>query len=1205
MPPKPPEKGVQVISSFFKPKPPTASTAEVLILSDSDDDDGSPNKPPPARPMKRVKLEHDRIACDVSPIASSSTSRPLDTATLHPPRPPPPPTHSHKRLQAFAYEPTLEGSVKEQRTLTRAEQQTRDAFIEKLLVGGKPRPAKRSSYLQNEHYMAARQVEDEDDERAGPAAMLSDEDEADEEETDPESEGQADSKRNIRGKDVKGKGKAHVQGEEGSALASRFSRFAHQKPTSTKGDSSAAVKYTPLEQQVLALKKENPGVVLAIEVGYKFKFFQEDAQTASRVLNIACFPQQHMLTASIPTHRIDIHVRRLLNQGHKVGIVRQIETAALKKVSSNKSKPFTRALTNLYTSATFIDELGSTDSLGASSSSSTSTLLCLVEEPIGGASSSTGVGKVRLGLVAVMPSTGEVVWDEFEDGLMRSELETRLLHLQPSELLLQKDLSRPTESMVKHLAGQHNAGSPGFTCRIERIPKRPSSSTAISNVTEFYAETKRQRKRDMKKVPSEIILGGDSDGDDTGTDAPGASQKTEVSRDGSETNSSAVFDLPKLVLVALSSLVTHLSAFNLSSLFLHTSSFASFSSRTTMTLNGNTISNLELLRNSTDYQEHGSLITVLDRCKTTMGKRLLRKWIAKPLVSVDAVNERLDAISEIHSANANLYLAKVRDLVKTLPDLERGLARVHFGRATPNELLRVLEALTKVGTVFSSAGLDDGPSSDYGGLKSRLLVDSMRDLPKVKAIVKALCDQVDERMARDGKKEDLFEREQDWPELEECKRERDRVEKEIHVDELGKARKILKKPTLGFKQVALEEYLLEIKVSEKKLVPADWLRINGTKQFYRYRSPSLQFKIQELEQARERLAAAANAAYLSFLQEVASHYAQFRTVITSLSTLDCLFSLALVALSNNYVKPKIVDEPGTLDIVEGRHPVIEQVSSEPFVPNSIKFGQNGNRQMILTGLNMGGKSSLSKSVALIALMAQIGSFVPCDGCTTSLFDGIYTRMGASDELARSRSTFMVELSETSEILKLATERSLIVLDELGRGTSTNDGEAIAGAVLEWIHKTKRCLTVFVTHYPNLATLAKKYPGSITLGHMSCLETPVSSSSPSDDPSASSSRESDITFLYKLVPGLASASHGLNVARMAGLPDAVLRVAKTKRDELERRVRLRVEQRKRDRVERALQGVVELSTRLRSEQKDVGRPEEERLIALCRNLVVDG
>ncbi|GAA5863812.1 hypothetical protein JCM1840_005775 [Sporobolomyces johnsonii] len=1200
MAPKATETGNQEISAFFRPKPAPApkrsapSQPDVLVLADSDDDDEQlderlVSKAGSANSNKKVKLEHDGSSSQLQPIASTSklpSATPLATA---PPRPLPAPVGSSaKRIHNFAYTPRdPDASPSEPVQLSQADQARRDAFVKRLSLG-KDLLKKRSNYLQQEHYMASNPDDSERSPRVGGSggdvdeAVVMGEDDEDDSSDSGTGKGKGNGKANAKGK---GKGKAD---DNFDLSSSRFANFAAKGSTSKSGsskDSSANIKYTPLEKQILALKKENPGVVLLVEVGYKFRFFEEDAQTASRVLNIACFPSQHMLTASIPTHRLDIHVRRLLSAGYKVGVVRQQETAALKKASDNRSAPFTRALSALYTSATYVDELG-VDPLGAAGTS-TATLMCLVEDKPKG---KAGDAKVRLGMVAVMPSTGEVVYDEFEDGLMRSELETRMLHLQPSELLLQKDLTSASESMVKYLAGQHNAGVPGFTCRIDRIPKRSSASQATSAITEFYVSAQSRRRREAKKQPSEIMLDLDED-----EDHPVGSQTTQVSSDG-------VLGLPKLVLVALSSLISHLSAFGLDALFLHTASFTPFSSRASMTLNGNTIANLELLRNSTDFKEQGSLIHVLDKCKTAMGKRLLRKWISKPLVSVQAVNDRLDAISAIHSASSSLTLSKLRDLLRTLPDLERGLARIHFGRASPNELLRMLEALQRVGSVFDEVDSpdedDDAMDADGpvrkgagGGLKSSMLKAVVKALPGIKKTVEGLLDQLEAKMARDNNKEDLFAKEEDWPELKGCKDARTGVEAEIQ-DELKSARKILRKPALQFKKVAQEEYLYEVKVAEaKKIVPADWIRINGTKAFYRYRSPSLQKKIQELEQANERVAAAAAAAFLAFLQEVASHYELFRAVITSLATADCLFSLATVALSSNYVRPTIVTEPGKLEIVDGRHPIIEAVSSEPFVPNSVEFGSGKRHQMILTGLNMGGKSSLSKSIALIALMAQIGSYVPAESCVSSLFDGIYTRMGANDEIARGRSTFMVELTETSEILKLATPRSLIILDELGRGTSTNDGEAIASAVLEYIVREKKSTCCFVTHYPNLAVLAKRFPESITTNHMACLETPLPSG------------HAQVTFLYKLADGLASASHGLNVARLAELPASVLDTALRKSRELARAVEERTAERRAKRLGEILSRVKRLTKEREGEGTRAGEGEEQarekaKLLELC-------
>ena len=291
--------------------------------------------------------------------------------------------------------------------------------------------------------------------------------------------------------------------------------------------------------------------------------------------------------------------------------------------------------------------------------------------------------------------------------------------------------------------------------------------------------------------------------------------------------------------------------------------------------------------------------------------------------------------------------------------------------------------------------------------------------------------------------------------------------------ELLDVRRILKRPRLEFMSVSQEDFLIEVKIADaKKLVPDNWVKINSTKKAYRYRTPAIIRKMNELEQCKERLAAAAKDAYQSFLRVVSAEYDNLRYVVLQVGTADVLFSLASVALSEGYCLPQFVDEPGMVDITNGRHPVLEAIQTTPIVPNSIKMGGNEPRQIVLTGLNMGGKSSLSRMVALIVLMAQLGSYVPAEACRLSLFDSCFTRMGGSDDASRGRSTFMVEMSETSEILKLATSRSLILLDELGRGTSTNDGQAIASAVLETIVTKTKAVTLFVTHYPGLADIAK-------------------------------------------------------------------------------------------------------------------------------------
>ncbi|SCZ97612.1 BZ3500_MvSof-1268-A1-R1_Chr4-3g07297 [Microbotryum saponariae] len=1209
----------------------------ILLDSSDDDDDVSDASRVPPRPLKRVKLESTvqdpssssaAFAATSSAAASSSSANTMERREVD----------ISQKVSKWQYKPPTPSSVSETPQNDDAHKPSSSSSIAAVGAGGgstsngKQRNGvfsstkamnrlqsinllkKKNAFLQDQDPLAAAAFESNGYDASSrhhsstrsqsPLSPFGDGDH-----DDDGDDGAGTSRTKQKGKVV---AKAQGDGDDdemddgdgdgdGDAVRhSRFSKFAAQGMPKTKPAKASGIKYTPLEQQVIALRKAHPGVLLVIEVshrngtesalptrlthlltpkvGYKFRFFEEDAVTASRILGIAHFPIKNMMSASIPTHRLDVHIKRLINAGQKVGVVRQKETAALKKAdASTRQGPFVRALDGLYTSATYIDPL-SVEPLDASSGNA-ATIVCLVEEARGRDE------KVAIGMVAVKPSTGEVIYDEFVDGLMRSELETRLLHLQPSEVVLQPQLSKQTQSIINYLVRQQSSGASDSTCRIDRMNKKLTTEAARKFITNFYICSKAagaSRKGKEKELTREIVIGSDSEDD--------AEAGPNIGMNGS--CPSQVLDLPDLVLVALAALISHLSAFDLSTIFFHESSFEHFSSRSTMNLNGNTLQNLELLQNNTDFTLHGSLLSILDHCHSAFGRRRLRNWICHPLISEARVLERQDAVAEIISSSSNLTIYKLRGVFKGLLDLERGLVRIHFGRASTQELLRILQAFSRVANVFEAIDEEeerDGAPTPQSTVKSALLKQIVASLPKIKKDVDGFLyvfgrSRIKSEQAKAGKKAELFH---DPPEnLREVRDCLDAVDIEMGAL-LKEARKVLKKPTIEFRRVAEEEFLLEIGIAEsKKIVPGDWIKVNSTKQYYRYRSPQIQAKMDEVNQNRERLEAAADAAFKALLQEITStSYDAFRAALSNLATADCLFSFAVTAIAPGYVRPTIVREPGFIKIVDGRHPVHEVLSSQPYVPSSIELGGTATKQMILTGINAGGKSSFSRSVALIALMAQIGSYVPAKECTTSLFDGIFTRMGAADEIGRGRSTFMVELSETSEILKLATCRSLVILDELGRGTSTNDGQAIAAAVLENITTTSQARTIFITHYPSLAQLVKKYPEVISVHHMKCLEKQR------DD------GFTDVTFLYQVGPGLASRSHGLNVARLAELPDSVLSKALEKSQELERTTQERVASRRAERLAWILRTV--------GEGGEIASGEEEKgaLLEACANALL--
>ena len=435
------------------------------------------------------------------------------------------------------------------------------------------------------------------------------------------------------------------------------------KHTKKKGATSKKVgKLTPMERQVLDIKTKNMDTLLLIEVGYKYRFFGEDARVAAKELGIVCIPgkfrydehasEAHLdrfASASIPVHRLHVHVKRLVAAGHKVGVVRQLETAALKAIGDNRNTPFRRAITNLYTKGTYIDDIEGLEGPvqgPAGGAPPTGYLLCIAENR------SKGWGtdeKVHVGIVAVQPATGDVIYDDFEDGFMRSEIETRLLHIAPCEFLIVGELSKATEKLVQHLSTS-KSNVFGDKSRVERVEKpKTMAAQAYSHVSNFYA----------KKTKA-------------------------ISRDEDE-KASALFDkvlkLAENVTICLSAMITHMSEYGLEHVFDLTKYFQSFSARSHMLLNGTTLTSLEIYQNQTDHTEKGSLFWTLDRTETRFGKRLLRKWVGRPLLEKLKLEERIAAVQELKDGDRSVKVDKIRHILsRTKSDLEKSLIRIYYGK---------------------------------------------------------------------------------------------------------------------------------------------------------------------------------------------------------------------------------------------------------------------------------------------------------------------------------------------------------------------------------------------------------------------------------------------------------------------------------------------------------------------------------------------
>ncbi|KAK6842017.1 MutS domain V [Apiospora arundinis] len=886
-------------------------------------------------------------------------------------------------------------------------------------------------------------------------------------------------------------------------------------------------KLTPMEEQFLAIKRKNMDTLLIMEVGYKFRFFGEDARLAAKALSIVCIPgkmrydehpsEAHLdrfASASIPVPRLPVHAKRLVAAGHKVGVIRQIETAALKKVGDNRNAPFVRKLTNVYTKGTYVDEIGELEQGGSPSGGY---LLCITESKAKGGGTDE---KVDVGIIAVQPATGDIIYDSFEDGFMRSEIETRLLHISPCEFLIVGELTKATDKMVKHLSSGTNVF--GDRSRVEKLAKsNTAAAEAYSHVTQFYAD--KLKESEDNETASSLL--------------------------------NKVLKLPENVTICLSSMINHLKEYGLEHIFDLTKYFQSFSTRSHMLINGTTLESLEVYRNQTDQVEKGSLFWALDKTLTRFGKRLLRKWLGRPLLDQGQLEDRVAAVEELLNNQNSPKVEQLQNLLVNIrTDLERSLIRIYYGKCTRPELLAVLQTLQKIAVQYSQ----QRTTTDFA---SPAISKAIASLPAILPSVLSYLDRINAEAARKDDKYTFFRETEETDAITDHKLGIASVEQELDAHRQPAAAVLGKKSPVQYATVAGIEYLIEVANTDLKKVPASWMKISGTKKLSRFHTPEVVRLISERDQHKEALAAACDAAFAELLSTVASDYQPLRDAVSGLATLDCLLSLSKVAALPGYSKPTFLpsDFPPTISVQNGRHPIAEQTLTTSYIPFTTTLGAApGPLAQLITGPNMGGKSSYVRAVALLVLLAQVGSFVPADALELTLTDAIYTRMGARDNLFTGESTFMVEVSETAHILRAATPRSLVILDELGRGTSTHDGAAIAQAVLQQVVEENRCLTLFITHYQNLSRVADSFEGRIRNVHMRFEATKSGrvlddSAMEDTDDASSGGLDEEITFLYEVAEGVAHRSYGLNVARLARIPRKVMDVAAKKSRELENEI----------------------------------------------------
>ena len=574
--------------------------------------------------------------------------------------------------------------------------------------------------------------------------------------------------------------------------------------------------------------------------------------------------------------------------------------------------------------------------------------------------------------------------------------------------------------------------------------------------------------------------------------------------------------------------------------------------------------NLELTATMRDKEKRGSLLWVLDRTKTAMGGRLLRSWLERPLLSVTAINKRLASVEAL--VKSAMDREELIAALTGIGDMERLIGRIVYGSAGGRDLASLRAALGKLPELKEK--LSPFPAGRLGELGESL--DLLEDAYAL--LSRAVVDEPPFSVREGGFIRDGFHPEVDR--LRDILSGGKSVIAEVEAREREKTG--IKSLKVGYNKVF--GYYIEVSKSYYDQVPDAYIRKQTLAGCERYITQELKDLEHTVLTASDRVVALEYEIFTDLRAQVSARMERIQSTAAAVAELDALCSLASAAVKNNYCRPE-VDEGGVIEIHDGRHPVVERMlSGSLFVPNDTYMGEREDRVAIITGPNMAGKSTYMRQVALITLMAQVGSFVPARAARIGVVDRIFTRIGASDDLGAGQSTFMVEMTEVADILKYATSRSLLILDEIGRGTSTFDGMSIARAVLEHCADRKKlgAKTLFATHYHELTALEEAIPGVKNYSI------------------AIRSRGEELIFLRKIIPGGADRSYGIEVAKLAGLPETVVKKARSVLRELEdgsgHTPQLLAEP-KREQVSLAALGEAEVVDRLRRTQPETLTPLE--------------
>ncbi|KAJ8294900.1 DNA mismatch repair protein msh6 [Rhodotorula toruloides] len=836
-------------------------------------------------------------------------------------------------------------------------------------------------------------------------------------------------------------------------------------------------QFTPFEHQFWEIKRYHYDTVLFFQKGKFFELYEEDAAIGHREFDLKLTDRVKMKMVGVPETSFDFWAAKFLAQGYKVGRVDQCETAlgaelrnkddkkagkTAGKAKQAKGKEIVRReLKSVLTSGTIVDGSMLTDDM--------SNHCVAIKEH-----TPTPMSPPSFGVCVLDASTAEFSLSFFTDDASRTELETLVRQLKPKELIHQKgNLSVSTLRLLRNCLG--------LECQW----------TALKEGKEFL--NAEDAKDEVVKLFVASTKGGAGEGDEEEMEVDGQDDEDVVPE-----SIRKMYDKP-VAMSALGGMIWYLRQLNLDADLVTARNFNIYDplgrSNGTLILDGQTLAHIEVLQNSQGTTE-GTLLQLLSRCVTPFGKRLFKVWLCAPLRDATAINDRLDAVEDL-LGNANFAVA-FDGMAKKLPDLERMLSRVHGKTCKKKDFIAVIEAFERITTGLKTLG---DLSEDF---KSQGIPDLIRSVPDVSELLEEMQglyiwdEEAGSLHPADGKDED-FER---------VRQKVDEVEEELQ-QELRSARKSLKCPDAIFKHIGTKD-IFQLEVPVKVKVPNNWTKMSGTQKVHRYYSPEIARLVAQLKEARERMQMVVNDFQFKLYGEFDKHYTTWMTVIRAVSQLDCLLSLSKssAALGEPCVRPEIVEsDTAIVEFEELRHPCILSASTD-FIPNDVVLGGEAKNLMLLTGPN----STLLRMACTAVIMAQLGCFVPAASARIAPIDAIYSRMGANDFIFANASTFKVEMDDCNKILQKATPRSLVILDELGRGTSTYDGMAIAYAVLHRLATHMGCIGFFATHFTSLTE---------------------------DFATSVNDETREVVFLYKLIDGSSPKSYGPHVAAMAGLSESIV------------------------------------------------------------------